>query len=116
MKIADIKDQALRELAIKRYLEQCDIEDITWQQTPEGNQFWVKVNLGTITELPKDTEAHPKDIQEQIIESNNKIKILAKMGISAVLSGNSVLVTSLTDEILKELDMLKLLLKNKNNL
>lgn len=63
MKIADIKDQTLRELAIKRYLEQCEIADINWWDTPEGNQFWVKVNQGDITELPKEMELLGNDIQ-----------------------------------------------------
>jgi hypothetical protein len=58
MRISDIKDNDLRELAELRRSEcnKCDSEYLMgaffWVDTPEGDGFWGKVNDGTITELP----------------------------------------------------------------
>jgi hypothetical protein len=64
MQIKDIKDQRLKDLAVLRYIEQRDIDCITWDQTPEGTQFWNDVNNGKITEMPNDMQVLGNDIQE----------------------------------------------------
>ena len=57
MKIIDIKDKGLRELAEKRKSElpdkRCaDTFGFKWSRTTEGYVFWHNVSRGIITELP----------------------------------------------------------------
>ena len=63
MKIRDIKNNELRELAYRRidkdwnynkFLETNELDDaFDWDDTLEGNEFWNEVDDGKITELPK---------------------------------------------------------------
>ena len=61
MKISDIKNKELRELAQLRYKEHCKeyskyytIDCFKWAETKEGYVFWFDVNQGTITELSEE--------------------------------------------------------------
>ena len=59
MKIRDIKNKELRELATSRMDEESDDsnsigEAFFWEGTLEGGLFWKGVNDGLITEIPKD--------------------------------------------------------------
>jgi len=67
MKISEIKDEKLRELALQRR-EESNWKDLSyndsydlswafdWSKTPEGVDFWYKVNFGKITSL----DNHPQ--------------------------------------------------------
>jgi hypothetical protein len=67
MKISDIKNKELRELAESRiHVNYCDYEEFLknnelgcafyWTETKEGFEFWRGVFDGIITELPKEEE------------------------------------------------------------
>ena len=66
MKIKDIKNKELRELAESRidkdwmyevFLENNELVDaFEWSETPEESGFWNDVDDGKITELPKEKE------------------------------------------------------------
>jgi hypothetical protein len=63
MKISEIKDQKLRELAMLRRFqerlydgigEECDdrlVAAFSWESTPERGYFWAEVNQGTRTTI-----------------------------------------------------------------
>ena len=78
MLISDIKDPALRELALERkseyggvsaYLDQAFL----WDKTEEGDSFWNSVNTGVIKHLDKGTPK-PKISLESVIEALKRIE------------------------------------------
>jgi len=82
MKIREIRNKELRELAESRIdINYCDYEDFLktneldcafdWENTNEGVGFWVDVDFGTITELPKEEENF-KEIPNYYIGSKYK--------------------------------------------
>ena len=81
MKISEIKDKELRELAELRRSQYFDHEEdeltsaFTWYDTKEGIDFWDDVDEGIITSL--------KPIQDSIVESvRQKLLERSKAGIN----------------------------------
>jgi len=76
MKISEIKNKELRELAELRRnesgLRKTDIliRAFDWSKTPEGGDFWLDVNNGKITELSK--EENFKEIPNYYLGSKYK--------------------------------------------
>ena len=77
MKISEIKNKELRELAELRRnesgLRKTDIliRAFDWEKTPEGFEFWLGVDKCIITELPKEEENF-KEIPNYYIGSKYK--------------------------------------------
>jgi len=82
MKIREIKNKELRELAESRIdINSSDFEiflknnkldcAFDWEKTEEGLNFWADVNYGKITELPKEEENF-KEIPNYYIGSKYK--------------------------------------------
>jgi hypothetical protein len=82
MKIREIKNKELRELAESRidkeyllydeFLKNNELTDaFYWRKTKEGWEFWNSVNKGIITELPKEEENF-KEIPNYYIGSKYK--------------------------------------------
>ena len=77
MKIRDIKNKELRDLAIRRMDEDCDNGDIIgaaflWGSTIEGCRFWKSVNDGEITEIPKEEKPDFKEIPNYYVGTTYK--------------------------------------------
>jgi len=74
MEISEIKNKELRELAELRRVERDKDEDwifadrladaFLWEDTKEGKDFWDKVDIGIITELPTLKDNEEKAYQE----------------------------------------------------
>ena len=84
MKIRDIKNKELRKLA-ESYLMDDDsifyqtgklIDGFDWVETPQGYSFWCKVDMGIITELPKDikTELTLEEVNNLIAKECDEFK------------------------------------------
>ena len=82
MKISDIKDKGLRELAELRrkefgkYLTSDLLYDaFVWRNTPEDNNYWLNVDDGKITTLDKEPSEGliaMKDLRIQYLENENR--------------------------------------------
>jgi len=82
MKIRDIKNKELRELAksridkdwnYNRFLRTNDLDDaFEWSNTKEQDDFWDKVNDGKITELPKEER------KQEILSKEEVNKLISK--------------------------------------
>ena len=82
MKISDIKDKGLRELAELRRKEDIkyDYSDILnlafeWDETPEDMDYWSDVYVGKITTLdktPSEGLIAMKDLRIQYLENENR--------------------------------------------
>ena len=91
MKIRDIKNKELRELAYRRidkdychynrFLKNNELTDaFLWSNTQEGNEFWNEVDDGKKTELPKKSIAEEAfsniPIESELRVANNIINVL----------------------------------------
>ena len=82
MKISEIKNKELRELAesrinvkfrdLKKFSKHYELDcAFDWEETPEGFEFWLGVDKCIITELPKEEENF-KEIPNYYIGSKYK--------------------------------------------
>ena len=84
MKIRDIKNKELRELAKSRIDKDCDykrflqtnelLHAFIWSETKEGCNFWYDVNCGYITELPKQKTLSKDEVNKLISKELDKFK------------------------------------------
>jgi hypothetical protein len=79
MRISDIKDKDLRELAELRRGNSGLVFDnligcFEWDDTPEGGEFWASVDDGKITELPRKHDL--KELVDTLEDTLNKLKAL----------------------------------------
>jgi hypothetical protein len=84
MRISEIKDKELRELAeLRRHDCQNHFPDLLdeafdWEESLEGFDFWDDVDNGIITSLPKQDSPKQDSIVNQVIE---KMKSRSEVGI-----------------------------------
>jgi hypothetical protein len=74
MKISEIKDKELRELAeLRRHDCQNKFTDLLdeafdWEESLEGSDFWGDVDDSTITSLPKQDSPKQDSVVQEVIE------------------------------------------------
>ena len=87
MKISEIKNKELRELAELRRSESDwefdnDLENaFEWCETKEGRLFWLNVKKGIITELPKENKQSTtkEDLETLLAQKEKEIESIKEV-------------------------------------
>lgn len=74
MRISEIKDKELRELAKLRSVDNEDllIMAFDWEKTTEGFNFWDKVNNGIITSIEPKVDPIVESVRTKLLERSQK--------------------------------------------